>query len=55
MRSVNRDRAEVRPAWARATSSISSRAFDMDVRDYDILRLTEDQEDALGVRFALPQ
>jgi len=27
--------------------------FDMDVRYYDILRLTEDQEDALGVRFAL--
>ena len=26
--------------------------FDMDVRYYDILRLTEDQEDALGVRFA---
>src|SRR5213594_3665493 len=25
--------------------------FDMDVRYYDILRLTEDQEDALGVRF----
>ncbi len=28
-------------------------AFDMDVRYYDIVRLTEDQEDALGVRFAL--
>src|SRR5437667_8236396 len=27
--------------------------FDMDVRCYDVLRLTEDQEDALGVRFAL--
>jgi phosphoglycerate dehydrogenase-like enzyme len=27
--------------------------FDMDVRYYDVLRLTEDQEDALGVRFAL--
>jgi phosphoglycerate dehydrogenase-like enzyme len=27
--------------------------FDMDVRYYDILRLTEDQEDALGVRFTL--
>src|SRR5437762_14051907 len=27
--------------------------FDMDVRDYDVLRLTEDQEDALGVRYAL--
>jgi phosphoglycerate dehydrogenase-like enzyme len=27
--------------------------FDMDVRYYDILRLTGDQEDALGVRFAL--
>jgi len=27
--------------------------FDMDVVYYDILRLTEDQEDALGVRFAL--
>src|SRR5262249_1746941 len=27
--------------------------FDMDVRYFDILRLTEDQEDALGVRFAL--
>src|SRR5207245_1965296 len=27
--------------------------FDMDVRYYDILRLTEDQEDALGVRFML--
>ena len=29
------------------------RGFDMDVRYYDVLRLTEDQEDALGVRFAL--
>jgi phosphoglycerate dehydrogenase-like enzyme len=28
-------------------------AFDMDVQYYDILRLTEDQEDALGVRFVL--
>jgi phosphoglycerate dehydrogenase-like enzyme len=28
-------------------------AFDMPVRYYDIARLTEDQEDALGVRFAL--
>ena len=28
-------------------------AFDMDVRYYDIKRLTEDQEDALGVRFVL--
>jgi len=27
--------------------------FDMDVRYYDILRLGEDQEDGLGVRFAL--
>ena len=27
--------------------------FDMDVRYFDILRLTEDQEDALGVRFTL--
>ena len=27
--------------------------FDMDVRYFDILRLSEDQEDALGVRFAL--
>ena len=27
--------------------------FDMDVRYYDVARLTEDQEDALGVRFAL--
>jgi phosphoglycerate dehydrogenase-like enzyme len=27
--------------------------FDMDVVYHDILRLTEDQEDALGVRFAL--
>ena len=27
--------------------------FDMDVRYFDIVRLTEDQEDALGVRFAL--
>ena len=29
------------------------RGFDMDVRYYDVLRLSEDQEDALGVRFAL--
>jgi phosphoglycerate dehydrogenase-like enzyme len=28
-------------------------AFDMDVQYYDIQRLTEDQEDALGVRFVL--
>jgi phosphoglycerate dehydrogenase-like enzyme len=28
-------------------------AFDMDVRYFDIARLAEDQEDALGVRFAL--
>ncbi|HYB43950.1 MAG TPA: 2-hydroxyacid dehydrogenase [Candidatus Methylomirabilis sp.] len=28
-------------------------AFDMDVRYYDIARLTEDEEDAMGVRFAL--
>lgn len=28
-------------------------AFDMDVHYYDIARLTEDQEDALGVRFVL--
>jgi phosphoglycerate dehydrogenase-like enzyme len=27
--------------------------FDMDVRYFDILRLSEDQEDTLGVRFAL--
>jgi phosphoglycerate dehydrogenase-like enzyme len=27
--------------------------FDMDVRYYDIVRLSEDQEDALGVRYAL--
>ena len=27
--------------------------FDMDVRYYDVVRLTEDQEDALGVRFVL--
>src|SRR5499433_2312378 len=27
--------------------------FDMDVRYYDVLRLTEDQEDNLGVRYAL--
>jgi phosphoglycerate dehydrogenase-like enzyme len=27
--------------------------FDMDVRYYDVLRLSEDQEDALGVRYAL--
>ena len=31
------------------------RAFDADVLYYDIVRLTEDQEDALGVRFALFQ
>jgi phosphoglycerate dehydrogenase-like enzyme len=30
-----------------------AQAFGMDVIYYDILRLTEDQEDALGVRFAL--
>ncbi|MBI1735932.1 MAG: lactate dehydrogenase [Candidatus Rokubacteria bacterium] len=30
-----------------------ARAFDMDVRYFDILRLSEDQEDALGVKFAL--
>jgi len=30
-----------------------AQGFDMDVRYFDILRLTEDQEDALGVRFAL--
>src|SRR5215468_11616766 len=29
------------------------RGFDMDVRYYDIVRLSADQEDALGVRFAL--
>jgi len=29
------------------------RGFDMDVRYFDILRLSGDQEDALGVRFAL--
>jgi phosphoglycerate dehydrogenase-like enzyme len=28
-------------------------AFDMQVQYYDVVRLTEDQEDALGVRFAL--
>jgi phosphoglycerate dehydrogenase-like enzyme len=28
-------------------------AFDMDVRYYDVKRLTEDEEDALGVRFVL--
>jgi phosphoglycerate dehydrogenase-like enzyme len=28
-------------------------AFDMDIQYYDIARLTEDQEDALGVRFVL--
>jgi phosphoglycerate dehydrogenase-like enzyme len=28
-------------------------AFDMNVQYYDVLRLTEDQEDALGVRFVL--
>jgi phosphoglycerate dehydrogenase-like enzyme len=27
--------------------------FDMDIQYYDIVRLTEDQEDALGVKFAL--
>src|SRR5436190_1355648 len=27
--------------------------FEMDVRYYDVVRLTADQEDALGVRFAL--
>ena len=30
-----------------------ARAFDMHVQYYDILRLTEDQEDALGVKFVL--
>src|SRR5437867_2026095 len=30
-----------------------ARGFDMDVRYSDILRLSEDQEDTLGVRFAL--
>src|SRR5262245_34884605 len=30
-----------------------AQAFDMDVRYFDILRLSEDAEDALGVRFAL--
>ena len=30
-----------------------ARAFDMTILYYDIIRLTEDQEDALGVRFAL--
>jgi phosphoglycerate dehydrogenase-like enzyme len=30
-----------------------AQAFDMRVQYYDILRLTEDQEDALGVRFVL--
>ena len=29
------------------------RGFDMDVRYFDVIRLTEDQEDALGVRFTL--
>jgi len=29
------------------------RGFDMDVRYYDVVRLSGDQEDALGVRFAL--
>ncbi len=29
------------------------RGFDMDIRYFDIVRLSEDQEDALGVRFAL--
>ena len=28
-------------------------AFEMNIQYYDVLRLTEDQEDALGVRFAL--
>jgi len=28
-------------------------AFDMDVRYYDVKRLTEDEEDAIGVRFVL--
>src|SRR5882762_11122210 len=30
-----------------------SKAFDMHIKYYDINRLTGDQEDALGVRFAL--
>ena len=30
-----------------------ARAFDMRVQYYDVVRLTEDQEDALGVRFVL--
>jgi phosphoglycerate dehydrogenase-like enzyme len=30
-----------------------AQAFDMKIQYYDVLRLTEDQEDALGVRFAL--
>ena len=30
-----------------------ARAFDMQVQYYDVVRLTEDQEDALGVRFVL--
>jgi len=30
-----------------------ARAFDMQIQYYDILRLSEDQEDALGVRFTL--
>jgi len=30
-----------------------ARAFDMTVKYYDVVRLTEDQEDALGVDFAL--
>jgi phosphoglycerate dehydrogenase-like enzyme len=30
-----------------------ARGFDMDVRYFDIVRLSEDQEDALGVKFAL--
>jgi phosphoglycerate dehydrogenase-like enzyme len=30
-----------------------ARAFDMQIQYHDILRLSEDQEDALGVRFAL--
>src|SRR5262249_7880056 len=29
------------------------RGFDMDVRYYDVLRLNGDQEDALGIRYAL--
>src|SRR5262249_15428904 len=30
-----------------------AQVFDMNVQYYDVLRLTEDQEDALGVRFVL--